>query len=316
MPAVTIGNAAERRTLAEAVRAAILTVHAAAGLASCADQQTQRLLRASEGLSRSALAVLLAAPPDTSPQQPRAPKPDDAPRKRRRPRGKRGNRGPKVSAMDEDDTTAPEHSGSASALPAAAATPGPPRGALVASGETDNLEHGKRQKVGFEVGRACRPLRTGPATADAECALEDGWADTPGASCPVSAVVAPPAPSGTGLTSPTAALAVQELQRLYQAQRCKDPGLDEIFVLFISFVLCNSRFAAEFNWDAVSQELQLWKQEDGTGLAALDEMLDMFGRSKRERLAQLLEPWLSRWQVAASQARRTMPGSPYMSQFG
>ena len=315
MPAVTIGNAAERRTLAEAVRAAILTVHAAAGLASCADQQTQRLLRTSEGLSRSALAVLLAAPPDTSPQQPRAPKPDDAPRKRRRPRGKRGNRGPKVSAMDEDDTTAPEHSGSASALPAAAATPGPPRGALVASGETEG-EHGKRQKVSFEVGRALRPQRSGPATADAESALEDGWADTPGASCPVSAVVAPPAPSGTALTSPTAALAVQELQRLYQALRSKNPGLDEIFVLFISSVHCSSRFAAVSSWDAVYEELQLWKQEDSTGLAALDEMPDMFGRSKRERLAQLLEPWLSRWQVAASQARRTMPGSPYMKQFG
>ena len=174
------------------------------------------------------------------------------------------------------------------------------------------------QKVSFEVGRACRPLRTGPATADAECALEDGWADTPGASCPVSAVVAPPAPSGTALTSPTAALAVQELQRLYQAQRSKNPGLDEIFVLFISFVLCNSRFAAEFNWDAVFEELQLWKQEDSTGVAALNEMPDMFGRSKREQLAQLLEPWLRRWQVAASQARPWNPAklSPYESQFG
>ena len=185
----------------------------------------------------------------------------------------------------------------------------------MASGETEG-EHGNRQEVTFEVGRACRPLRTVPATADAECALEDGWADTPGASCPVSAVVAPPAPSGTALTSPTAALAEQELQRLYLALRSQNPGMDEIFVLFISSVQCSSRFAALSSWDAVYEELQLWKQEDSTGLAALDEMPDIFGRSKRERLAQLLEPWLSRWQVAASQARRTMPGSPYMSQFG
>ena len=107
MPAVTIGNAAERRTLAEAVRAAILTVHAAAGLASGADPQTQRLLRASEGLSRWALAVLLASPPGASPQLPRDPRPLDAPRRRRRPRGKR-SRGPKTTAMDEDVHVKPE----------------------------------------------------------------------------------------------------------------------------------------------------------------------------------------------------------------
>ena len=120
MPAV-IGNAAERRTLAEALRAAILTVHAAAGLASCADQQTQRLLRASEGLSRSALAVLLASPPEASLQQPRAPRPDDAPRRRRRPRGRRGDRGQKATAMEEDLTAEPELSGDAPAVDRATA---------------------------------------------------------------------------------------------------------------------------------------------------------------------------------------------------
>ena len=136
MPAVT-GITAERRTLAEAVRAAILTVHAAAGLASCADPQTQRLLRASEGLSRSALAVLLAAPPAaTSPHQPRATRPDDAPRRRRRPRGKRGDRGPTATAMDEDVAATPEPSGDARASGLAAA-PGVPRRALVASGEPE-----------------------------------------------------------------------------------------------------------------------------------------------------------------------------------
>ena len=123
MPAVTIGNAAERCTLAEAVRAAILTVHAAAGLASGADPQTQRLLRASEGLSRSALAVLLASPPGTSPQ--RAPRPLDAPR-RRRPRGKR-SRGQKATAMEEDGTEKPEPSEDAPAVNrvAAATASGP-----------------------------------------------------------------------------------------------------------------------------------------------------------------------------------------------
>ena len=88
---MAVFGSAERRTLAEAVRAATLTVHAAAGLARCADQQTVRLLRASEGLCRSALAVLLSAPPETSPQQPHASRPDDAPA---------GDAGPVASAAN------------------------------------------------------------------------------------------------------------------------------------------------------------------------------------------------------------------------
>ena len=172
MPAVTIGNAAERRTLAEAVRAAILTVHAAAGLASGADPQTQRLLRASEGLSRSALAVLLASPPGASPQQPRAPRPVDAPRRRRRPRGKR-SRGPKDTAMEEDGTEKPEPSGDAPAVNRdAAATVSGPTAVELPSGCPASCNASVRAPA-----RAPLPLLQVVGRAGASEELDDRWAD-------------------------------------------------------------------------------------------------------------------------------------------
>ena len=246
MPAVT-GITAERRTLAEAVRAAILTVHAAAGLASCADQQTQRLLRASEGLSRSALAVLLAAPPDASPQQPRAPRPDDAPRRRRRPRGKRGHRGQKATAMDEDVTTELEPSGGARASGPAAAAPGVPRRALVASGETEtgtlsNSTGTLAMRLPF------RTTRKAPESANAQSDLEDEWADGPGArrvaprllqpdGGPGSAVVAPPTHSGTRQMIPAGGPRLGQLLTLLGRVRDINPAVNEFFVRFNSLGL-------------------------------------------------------------------------------
>ena len=98
----------ERRNMVEAVRAATLTVHAAAGLVRHGDQQAVRLLRASEGLCRAALAVLLQPAAAPSPRPPTATKDDDAPRnvmrgRRRRPRGKRGRGTQKDDEKVEDD---------------------------------------------------------------------------------------------------------------------------------------------------------------------------------------------------------------------
>ena len=172
--------------MAEAVRAA--TVHAAAGLARCADQQTVRLLRASEGLCRSALAVLLSAPPETSPQQPHASRPDDAPRRRRRPRGKRGKRGQKVTAMEEDHASPDDQATPPASAPtlgsAPAALPLGPSPASVAAAASV------------------------PAPPAGQSDLDDEWADAPGVrrstlllhkrgNGPGSAVAAPPARSGT-----------------------------------------------------------------------------------------------------------------------
>jgi hypothetical protein len=278
MPAVT-GTTADRRTLAEAVRAAILTVHAAAGLACCADQQTQRLLRASEGLSRSALAVLLASPPDASPQQPRAQRPDDAPPRRRRPRGKRSRRGPKATAMDEDATTEPEPSGDA---PAPSLAAGVPRRALVASGESlrsdgpGTVTSGlppeppwqKRQRKMLEEFKRDNAVHEG-----VHSDLGDKWADTPGASLCASpellqlcggtgpAVVAPPANLGNPPASEPAVLQQrqEEVLEFYRKLRGSDPDLDKVFAYFASSCVFSGRFVEEPKWRALLADLLVWK---------------------------------------------------------
>ena len=308
MPAVT-GNTAERRTLAEAVRAAILTVHAAAGLACCADQQTQRPLRASEGLSRSALAVLLASPPDASPQQPRAQRPDDAPPRRRRPRGKRSRRGPKATAMDEDATTEPEPSGDA---PAPSLAAGVPRRALVASGESENrlLSNGtgtvtsglppeppwqKRQRKMLEEFQRDNAVHEG-----VHSDLGDKWADTPGASLCASpellqlcggtgpAVVAPPANLGNPPPSDPAVLQQrqQEVLEFYRKLRVSTPRFDEVFAHFASSCVFSGRFVEEHKWRVLREELLVWKTAGEHHIAWVG------GECKR--LSDLLEPWLGK----------------------
>jgi hypothetical protein len=323
MPAVT-GVTAERRTLAEAVRAAILTVHAAAGLACCADQQTQRLLRASEGLSRSALAVLLASPPDASPQQPRAPRPDDAPPRRRRPRGKRSHRGPKATAMDEDATTEPEPSGDAPA-PNLAAAPGVPRRALVASGESllsngkgtvtsgpsleppwqkrqrtvleDELERFQRENTVHEGKGVGGPLKDSRVRRE-DSDLRDRWADTPGVSlraspellqlcgAPGPAVVAPPAHLGNPPRADAAVLQQMQaaLLELYRKLRVYHTHLDEVFALFCSSLFTDGRFLVKATWSVVRELLLVWKMEDHS----------VYRRSVCEQLSDLLEPWLGK----------------------
>ena len=92
--------------MAEAVRAATLTIHAAAGLVRHGDQQAVRMLRAAEGLCRAALVVLLAPTAAPSPHPPTATQAGEAPRvvvrgRRRRPRGKRGRGSQKDAETDE-----------------------------------------------------------------------------------------------------------------------------------------------------------------------------------------------------------------------
>jgi hypothetical protein len=318
MPAVT-GITAERRTLAEAVRAAILTVHAAAGLASCADPQTQRLLRASEGLSRSALAVLLAAPPAaTSPHQPRATRPDDAPRRRRRPRGKRGDRGPTATAMDEDVAATPEPSGDARASGLAAA-PGVPRRALVASGEPETrllsnatgtvtsgltLEQCKAEMSGTSPpwqkrqrseGTQRGVQRDNAVHEGVHSDLGDKWADTPGASLCASpellqlcggtgpAVVAPPANLGNPPASEPAVLQQRqtEVLELYRELRGRDPDLDKVFAYFAESCVFSGRFVEAPKWRVLLEHLLVWKT------MGLDYL-------RCNKLSDLLEPRLGK----------------------
>ncbi|CAK0793889.1 unnamed protein product [Prorocentrum cordatum] len=75
----------------EAARGAVLAVHAAAGLASSAElREVARIVRAAEGLFRTAVA-LLARPTPPAPAAAPSAKPAAAPRRRRRPRGRGGS---------------------------------------------------------------------------------------------------------------------------------------------------------------------------------------------------------------------------------
>ena len=74
----------------EAARAAVLALHAAAGLSMSASREGTRLLRAAEGLCRAAVAVLTAPGPEPPPLTPTVVAPAAAPQRRRRPRGRRG----------------------------------------------------------------------------------------------------------------------------------------------------------------------------------------------------------------------------------
>ena len=78
---------ASLRAAADTVRGALLTLHAAAGLAARSPcGEATRMLRAAEGLSRAALVCLVDASKPTF-----APGAGATPRKRRsRPRGKKG----------------------------------------------------------------------------------------------------------------------------------------------------------------------------------------------------------------------------------
>lgn len=78
----------------EAARAALIAVHAAAGLAVAGGHRTAaRALRAAEGLTRSAIALLAAPSPEppacATPAAAPAAGSDAAPRRPRRPRGRR-----------------------------------------------------------------------------------------------------------------------------------------------------------------------------------------------------------------------------------
>ena len=86
-----------QRLAAEAARGALLATHAATGLTVGASPQAARLLRAAEGILRSAIAVL-ASPPAPAAVQPTVASP--APPRRRRPRARRGNKGNAKDNLD------------------------------------------------------------------------------------------------------------------------------------------------------------------------------------------------------------------------
>ncbi|CAK0821616.1 unnamed protein product [Prorocentrum cordatum] len=89
------------RAMLEAARGAVLATHAAAGLAG-GQREAVRLIRAAEGLLRTAVAVL-ATPRAPAPPQPAADAPPAAPRRRRRPRGRgaRAGDGSKTETVEE-----------------------------------------------------------------------------------------------------------------------------------------------------------------------------------------------------------------------
>ena len=121
----------------EAARAATMSVHAAAGVASSTSRQAARLLRAAEGLCRTA-SVLLATPLP-QPLVSSTPGVDAAaaPRRRRRPRGKRREgaravdvameivegKGKNVVEEEETCTSARSSQGASVGLACVAATP-------------------------------------------------------------------------------------------------------------------------------------------------------------------------------------------------
>ena len=115
----------------EASRGALLAAHAAAGLAAAGGMPTAaRLLRAAEGLLRTA-AIVLAAPAPPS----EAAGPPVARKRRRRPRGRGGRRKP-MDVEAADGVAEPPGSLAAAAPPRAAPQPGRKR-----SAEKDLQEH-------------------------------------------------------------------------------------------------------------------------------------------------------------------------------
>ena len=79
-------TAAQKSAALGAARGAVLAMHSAASLALPASREAARLLRTAEGLARTAVATLQAAPTPSPPPTAAAPR---APRRRRRPRGRR-----------------------------------------------------------------------------------------------------------------------------------------------------------------------------------------------------------------------------------
>ena len=75
-----------RRVAADAARGSLIAIHAAAGLSGVHSREATRLLRAAEGLVRTAVAIM-GAP--VSPVQPPAAAPQPAAPRRRRPRKRR-----------------------------------------------------------------------------------------------------------------------------------------------------------------------------------------------------------------------------------
>jgi len=112
MPKVTDGKGEG----VAAVRAAILTVHAAGGL-NLDSRAATRMLRAAEGLCRGVLAIL-TAPPATSPVPEAAvERPGTSQRRRQRRRGKKqagakqGDEAPSGMEVDKKDTTSKKNMG-------------------------------------------------------------------------------------------------------------------------------------------------------------------------------------------------------------
>ena len=218
--------------------------------------------------------------------------------------------------MDED-AAEPEPSGDARASGLAAA-PGEPRRARVASGESENrlLSNGtgtvsselppeppwqKRQRKMLEEFKRDNAVHEG-----VHSDLNDGWADTPGASLRASpellllcgasgpAVVAPPAHLGNPPRADAAVLQQTQaaLLELYRKLRVYHTHLDEVFALFCSSLFTDGRFLVEATWSVVREVLLLWKAKN-------------HARHGCAELSDILEPWLEK----SARAARTSSSS-------
>lgn len=93
----------------EALRASTLAVHAAVGLTLPASRQAARLARTAEGLLRTAVSLLTAAPPEPRAVPAPAASAASGPASRRRPRRSRAKRNEEMKCDDvtADDADAP-----------------------------------------------------------------------------------------------------------------------------------------------------------------------------------------------------------------
>ena len=178
-------TAASRKAVADAARGALLAVHAAAGLAAVSGaRDATRLLRVAEGMTRAAVA-LLVAPPSPTPASPEVAT-GDMPQRKRRPRGKRGVQENAVAkeAVDSGGVSTAEKS----TAPVAAVRPAAPGGGV--DSYMDGCELAELHRLASKVEDSAVALGGGTSSSASSCA--------PGAGAGIgSSVVVRPAAAAT-----------------------------------------------------------------------------------------------------------------------
>jgi len=207
----------------------------------------------------------------------------------------------------EENHAEPDASGDAAAFGLAVAAPGEPRGALVASGETETgtLSSGTGTVA---RGLSLRTTRRAPVSANAQSDLEDEWADDPGArrvaprllqpdGGPGSAVVAPPTHSGTlRMVSAGGPRSAQLLELFGYRVRDKNLAVDEFFVRFNSLgFLKHSDFDAKKGDEAVQLRNDIWNWADPEGVEPLGRDGEENLRRDMMQLYQLLDAEVQLW---------------------